>query len=85
MNIKLMESALSVTDYVNLRSAVGWGGTGYSLAQKSLDNSLFNVIAREGDKTIGLFSALGKEPFYLKYGFVKRDGASLGLGMCKFT
>ena len=105
------------------------------LAQKSLDNSLFHVIAKEkgrivgmcriiGDgalffyiqdlvvspshqklgigkllmekvegylnktaskgATIGLFSAKDKEPFYLEYDYVTRDGKNLGLGMCKF-
>ncbi len=34
--------------------------------------------------TIGLFSAHGKESFYTQYGYVKRDGDVLGLGMCKF-
>lgn len=135
MNIELIESPPSVADYISLRHAVGWGETDVSQAQKSLDNSLYHVIAKEEGKTvgmcrvvgdgalffyiqdlvvspehqglgigkllmekvefylnksaskgatIGLFSALGKEPFYLKYDYVKRDGEHLGSGMCKF-
>ena len=34
--------------------------------------------------TIALLSAHGKERFYTQYGYVKRDGDSLGFGMCKF-
>ncbi len=34
--------------------------------------------------TVGLLSAHGKESFYTHYGYVKRDGDGLGLGMCKF-
>ena len=34
--------------------------------------------------TIALLSAHGKENFYTQYGYVKRDGDSLGFGMCKF-
>ncbi|KPZ62367.1 GNAT family N-acetyltransferase [Pseudoalteromonas sp. P1-7a] len=34
--------------------------------------------------TVGLLSAHGKESFYTHYGYVKRDGDVLGLGMCKF-
>ncbi|MEI8620726.1 GNAT family N-acetyltransferase [Pseudoalteromonas sp. B129b] len=34
--------------------------------------------------TIALLSAHGKESFYTQYGYVKRDGDALGLGMCKF-
>lgn len=33
---------------------------------------------------IALLSAHGKESFYRQYGYVKRDGDVLGLGMCKF-
>lgn len=136
MNIELIESPPHVTDYICLRNAVGWGNTSIALAQKSLDNSLYHVVAQEDGKTIGmcrvigdgalffyiqdlvvspghqglgigkllmekvevylnksaskgatigLFSALGKEPFYLKYDYLERDGKGLGLGMCKFV
>lgn len=34
--------------------------------------------------TVGLLAAKGKEAFYEKYGFVGRDGNTLGLGMCRF-
>lgn len=34
--------------------------------------------------TIGLLAAKGKEGFYQKFGYQQRDGAQLGLGMCKF-
>lgn len=35
--------------------------------------------------TIGLFSAQGKEAFYTQFGYSKRTGDPLGLGMCKFV
>ncbi|RJF35315.1 GNAT family N-acetyltransferase [Pseudoalteromonas gelatinilytica] len=34
--------------------------------------------------TVGLLAAKGKEDFYLKHGFVLRNGKDLGLGMCRF-
>ena len=34
--------------------------------------------------TVGLLAAKGKEDFYLKHGFVLRNGKELGLGMCRF-
>ncbi|MBU2894740.1 GNAT family N-acetyltransferase [Colwellia sp. D2M02] len=34
--------------------------------------------------TVGLLSAKSKEDFYTHYGYTKRTGSSLGLGMCKF-
>ena len=43
-------------------------------------------LARNCQKgaTIGLLAAHGKEAFYQQYGYCKRDGEKLGLGMCKF-
>ena len=35
--------------------------------------------------TVGLLAAKGKEPFYRRYGFVERDGETLGKGMCRFV
>lgn len=34
--------------------------------------------------TVGLLAAKGKEEFYLKHGFIARNGQDLGLGMCRF-
>lgn len=34
--------------------------------------------------TIGLLAAKGKEDFYARFEYLKRDGSALGLGMCKF-
>ena len=39
--------------------------------------------AQQGS-TIGLLAAKGKEAFYTRFGYNKRDGDNLGLGMCKF-
>ena len=45
-----------------------------------------NYLSSTGSNgaTIALLSAHGKESFYRQYGYVKRDGDVLGLGMCKF-
>ncbi|MET1254805.1 GNAT family N-acetyltransferase [Aliikangiella maris] len=42
-------------------------------------------VAAKPGATIGLFSAQGKENFYARYGYQKREGNSLGLGMCRFV
>lgn len=34
--------------------------------------------------TVGLLAAKEKEAFYLKHGFIPRQGKDLGLGMCRF-
>lgn len=124
------------SEYLELRRKVGWDSVALNLAQKSLDNSLFNVsvwneenlvgMARVvGDgfiyfyiqdvlvspeyqgrgfgrmlmekveeylfktcpegSTVGLLSAKGKEAFYEHYGFIARDGANFGKGLCRFV
>jgi ribosomal protein S18 acetylase RimI-like enzyme len=35
--------------------------------------------------TVGLLAAKGKEPFYRRYGFIERDGETLGKGMRRFV
>ncbi|QQM63540.1 GNAT family N-acetyltransferase [Pseudoalteromonas sp. LC2018020214] len=52
------------------------------LVMTYIENYLNNTCSNGA--TIGLLSAHGKESFYRQYGYVKRDGDVLGLGMCKF-
>ncbi|CAM2945761.1 N-acetyltransferase [Pseudoalteromonas atlantica] len=52
------------------------------LVMTHIENYLSNTCSNSA--TIALLSANGKESFYTQYGYVKRDGDGLGLGMCKF-
>jgi len=52
------------------------------LVMTHIENYLSNTCSNSA--TIALLSAHGKESFYIQYGYVKRDGDGLGLGMCKF-
>jgi GNAT superfamily N-acetyltransferase len=52
------------------------------LVMTHIENYLTNTCSNGA--TVGLLSAHGKESFYTHYGYVKRDGDSLGFGMCKF-
>ena len=54
-----------------------------NLLMQSIESYL-SQVALSGS-TIGLFSAKGKESFYLRYGYSARTGSPLGLGMCKFV
>ncbi|MEM5479986.1 GNAT family N-acetyltransferase [Pseudoalteromonas fuliginea] len=53
-----------------------------NLVMTHIEDYLSNTCSNGA--TIGLLSAHGKESFYTQYGYVKRDGDVLGLGMCKF-
>jgi len=57
-------------------------GVGHTLME-SVENYLAKIA--ESGATIGLFAAVGNEDFYSRYGYVRRDGAELGFGMCKFV
>lgn len=35
--------------------------------------------------TVGLLAAKGKEAFYEQFGYQRRDGEAMGLGMCRFV
>ncbi|MBQ4831970.1 GNAT family N-acetyltransferase [Pseudoalteromonas sp. MMG010] len=52
------------------------------LIMTHIENYLSNTCSN--GTTVGLLSAHGKESFYEQYGYLKRDGSALGLGMCKF-
>lgn len=53
-----------------------------SLLMQSMESYLAKTAL--SGSTIGLLSAKGKEDFYSRYGYEKRTGSALGLGMCKF-
>ncbi len=122
-------------EFMALRAAVGWSNTDAQTTTRSIENSLFWLSIRSGEKlvatgrvvgdgamyfyiqdvivdpahqgsglgakvmdeiehylstvcvkgaTVGLLSALGKEGFYRKYGYLLRDGKQLGMAMCQF-
>ena len=125
----------SATEFNALRNKIGWGLLPDSLVTSSMAKSLFHVVVRHQDKsvgmgrvigdgamyfyvqdvvvdpdyqgkgigqrlmeqielylqehaqkgaTIGLLAAQGKEEFYTRFAYMKRNGDPLGLGMCKF-
>ncbi|REL32164.1 GNAT family N-acetyltransferase [Thalassotalea euphylliae] len=56
-------------------------GLGTALMEKL--ECYLSEVAKSG-ATVGLFSAQGKEAFYQQFGYTKRTGEPLGLGMCRF-
>ncbi|GHE89089.1 GNAT family N-acetyltransferase [Thalassotalea profundi] len=53
-----------------------------NLLMQNIESYISNAALKGA--TIGLLSALGKEAFYSRFGYIKRSGSALGLGMCKF-
>lgn len=57
-------------------------GLGHKLMQEIEDFLSKNTTP---GATVGLLAAKGKEGFYKKYGYLARNGETLGLGMCRFV
>ncbi|QSX38811.1 GNAT family N-acetyltransferase [Shewanella sedimentimangrovi] len=62
----------------------GFQGLGLGKANMLRINAFLASECQRG-ATIGLLSAKGKEGFYSGFGYSRRDGESLGLGMCRFV
>lgn len=59
------ENALCYEDYCRLRESVEWLLFSEEQAQKSLNNSLYTVIAVEDNQTIGMGRLIGDGMYYM--------------------
>ena len=59
------ENLLCYEDYYRLRESVGWSNFSTEQAQKSLNNSLYTVIAVENNQTVGMGRLIGDGTYYL--------------------
>lgn len=57
--MELRENELDVDTYLALRKSVGWKKLSREQAQKALDNSLYVLVAYEGDKPVGMGRIVG--------------------------
>jgi len=59
-------------------------GNGLGLRiMECIENYLYKHTTKHA--TIGLLSALGKERFYQRFGYLLRDGQKLGQALCKYV
>lgn len=59
------ENALYYDDYCVLRKSVGWINFSNAQAEKSLNNSLYTVIAVENNQTVGMGRLIGDGMYYM--------------------
>lgn len=88
--IELATKLPTAEQYLELRELVGWRGRDVADAKEGLAGSLHGVCAMQGDvivgmaRVVGLMAAVGKEPFYQKFGFHTRPNEREGAGMLQF-
>lgn len=64
MNYNIKQKPPSAEQFSELRAKVGWGNIDLHMAQQSLDNSLFHVIACIDDNVIGMARVVGDGVMY---------------------
>lgn len=57
--IEYKENTLTVEDFQELRTAVGWFKAHPVLAERSINGTLYSVCAYAGRKTVGMASVIG--------------------------
>ncbi len=53
-DIKIENRKIDLKDYIKLRKEGGWRDTDEVVTKEGLENSLYSVVAIEGDKTVGI-------------------------------
>jgi ribosomal protein S18 acetylase RimI-like enzyme len=72
----------TVADFLILRNKVGWGDLDTSLAEKSLEKSLFHITIYDGQQLIGMGRVVGDGAmyFYIQDVVVDPDYQKQGIG-----
>lgn len=72
MSIKIYENKLTYSDYISLRSSVGWNNFSEEQAAKAINNSLYNITVVKDEQTIAMGRLIGDGLYYLIVDIVVR-------------
>jgi ribosomal protein S18 acetylase RimI-like enzyme len=77
----------TVEEFVNLRSKIGWGELDITMAEVSLDSSLFHIIVRDKEQLIGMGRIVGDGAmyFYIQDVIVDPSYQKSGIGSAVMT
>ena len=64
MNIIYEENILIAQDFMALRESVGFRAVDKNQAEKAIENGLYNVIAKDGNKVVGMGRLVGDGYMY---------------------
>ncbi len=75
-------NAIDVDTYLALRNCVGWRKLSRTQAQKALDNSIYTVLAKDGDKAVGMGRLVGDGAVicYVQDLIVVPEAQGIGIG-----
>lgn len=59
------ENTLSYEDYCRLRQSVGWTNFSKAQTEKSLERSLYTVVANSDDQAVGMGRLIGDGMYYM--------------------
>ncbi|WP_417440554.1 GNAT family N-acetyltransferase [Idiomarina sp.] len=82
LNYTIVSEPPTADEYIELRYKVAWDSVEQSVAQNSLDNSLFNVSIRHAENLIGMARVVGDGfiYFYIQDVLVSPEYQGYGIG-----
>jgi predicted GNAT family N-acyltransferase len=63
-NLRLVEDCPTPIEYAELRRRMGWGNIDQDTARKSVENSIYSVCLRDGNRLVGLARIVGDGVLY---------------------
>lgn len=64
MEVKLYDNCLTVDDFNLLRNSAGWNTVPKLQIEQSLEKGLYSVVAKDGDKVVGMGRLVGDGIMY---------------------
>ena len=78
------ENSLTCADYIALRESVGWNNFSEEQILKSIQNSIFDIVAAEHGQTVAMGRLIGDGMYYLIADIIVRpeyQGKGIGSGI----
>lgn len=78
------ENSLTCADYIALRESVGWNNFSKEQVLKSIQNSIFDIVAAEHGQTVAMGRLIGDGMYYLIADIIVRpeyQGKGIGSGI----
>ena len=84
LHMEYCENSLTCADYIALRESVGWNNFAEEQVLKSIQNSIFDIVAAEHGQTVAMGRLIGDGMYYLIADIIVRpeyQGKGIGSGI----
>lgn len=84
LHMEYCENSLTCADYIALRESVGWNNFSKEQVLKSIQNSIFDIVAAEHGQTVAMGRLIGDGMYYLIADIIVRpeyQGKGIGSGI----